>query len=246
MATLVAGPAWATLSIELLWTQNGGADRCDVLPGDTIGTNVIEADPGEEISLDVILTVDEAGVDTYSVSVVFDEDLLDELDIVEICEFEHVSRGIDCDPLIQEQIGLDCFDDFGPTLTNLSGGVTSADDSDGANAGLVVGFEASAPVEGPDAGPVNLSFRAGRIVFLVTDNVQSDGADLAGSLLSEVDGYLDNSLVDEIIASELPDPGLVPGFANVDAPEPSPSLLAAAGLGIVSMLRRARRAVQVR
>jgi hypothetical protein len=232
----LAGTAQAALSVELRWTDTTGA-------GET-GSDVIVAEPGDEVTLDIIVTIDSAGVDFYTLSVVFDDDLMDELDIVETIEFEHVANN-QCDPLIIEQLGPfpDCANVslFGPELKNQTEGIVSEVESDATTAGLAEGFEAATPLLGPDAGPADVYFRVGRIVFLVTENVASDGADLEGSILTGADGYADNSLAFFVGIDDMPSPAVTPGFATVNAPEPGAAVLGAAAAATLAGLHRRRR-----
>ncbi len=231
--TTIASPARAVLTIDLEWTATTGSGA--------IGSNTIAAEPGDELTLDIIATVDGAGVDQYSLSVEFDFDGGDELDLVETFEFSH-EAVIPCDPLIEEQLGElpACFDNFGPELVNLSQGIASETESSAGQPGLAEGFEAATTKAGPDAGPTNLSFRVGRIVFRVTENVTTDGDDIEGSLISAIDGYADNA-GNAVFPEDLPDPALVPGFAAVDVPEPSAAVLAGAALATLVGLRRTTR-----
>ncbi len=88
-ALLWAESAQAALTVELRWVATTGFG--------TTGGNFIQAEPGDRLTLDIFIIVDEAGVLNYSISVVFDADLGDELDLVETEEFEHVAT-LPCDP----------------------------------------------------------------------------------------------------------------------------------------------------
>lgn len=254
LALLVAVPASADFAIDLLWTSSTGSG----VPG----SNVISASPGDELELDIIATVDAAsyerdldgnitavlapgGVDAYSLSLEFDLAGLDELDLLETTELDHMAR-FPCDPLIEAQLGpLACFDDFGNELVNMDLGIEEEIESEPGFTGLAAGFEAGAALPGPGMGVENLSFRVGRIRFLVTENVASGGFDLEASLLVDLlDGYSDDSLTLFMVPGDLPDPRIVPGFARVDrVPEPGAGLLAAAAVGVLAGLRSARRRV---
>ena len=74
------GAVQAVLAVDLVWISKNDVD----LPG----TDVIEASPEDTLVLEIRITVDSAGVDAYSISVAFDEDGMDELDLVSTVEFE--------------------------------------------------------------------------------------------------------------------------------------------------------------
>jgi hypothetical protein len=66
----------AQTSLELIWSATTGAG--------TPGSSAIAAEAGDQISLDVRLQIDFRGVQQYLYDLLFDVDLLDELDIVSI------------------------------------------------------------------------------------------------------------------------------------------------------------------
>ncbi len=139
-----AGAAQAVLTVELVWISKNDVD----LPG----TDVIEASPEDTLVLEIRITVDSAGVDAYSISVAFDEDGMDELDLVSTVEFEP------------------------PELTNLNSGIESEVDSSNGIGGRAEGFDAVTL----GTGPTNITLPIGQITFVVTDIVAADGDDLEG------------------------------------------------------------------
>jgi hypothetical protein len=236
-----AQSAGAAMTLDLEWTATTGSG----VPG----SNAIYAQPGDEVTLDIIATVDEVGVDAYQVSVAFDLNQLDELDLIEAIEFDH-QANVDCDPLIEEQLGPfpACFTNFGNELVNATPGTIELEiESSPGVEGLAGGFEAVAEDPPPDAGVVSLSFRVGRVRFLVTDNVASNGFDLEGTLILEPtkdnagDGYVSNDLMIQVLPESLPSGDFTPGFASVNVPEPSAAVLVAAALAGVGWLRRSTR-----
>ena len=234
---LAAHEASAVFTVELQWVSTTGAGQ--------VGSSIIDARPGDELELDVIAHVDSVGVDSYQVSVAFDLNLLDELDLLEVTELEHVAQ-IPCDPLIEAQLGAFplCFNDFGNELVNFNAGIEVEDESSPGVEGLAGGFEAGAPKIGPGEGVLDLSFRVGTLRFLVTGNVASNGDDLEGTLILEgerTDGYIDDSLGLIVLPEDLPSPDFVPGFAAVNVPEPAAGLLSLAALAAITGLRRSAR-----
>lgn len=253
LSLVSAGAARADLALDLVWTSTTGSG--------VTGSNVIDAVPGDVLELDVIATVDAAvyttdgqgnlvvvspgGVDNYSLSVEFDLAGLDELDLLDAIEFDHTA-SVDCDPLIEEQLGPfpACYNDFGNELVNATPGIADEIESEPGFTGLAAGFEAGADMLGPGAGVSNMYFRVGRLVFLVTDNVATNGDDIEGSLLvNMLDGYLDDSLSLLVLTEDMPNPHIVPGFAAVNVPEPDAGLLAGIALATLAVLRSARRRV---
>ena len=127
VAGIWAGGAQATLTVDIVWVGTTGSG--------TTGGTIIEAVPGDRLTADIFVYVDAAGVRNYSMSVVVDVDLMDELDIVSTEEFDHV-RSLSCMPL------PNCFNNFGPELNNANVGVEAENESDDMNEGSVDGFEA--------------------------------------------------------------------------------------------------------
>ena len=222
LALVWAESAQAALTVQLVWVATTGSG----IPGG----DRIRAEPGDRLTLDIFIIVDEAGVLSYSISVVFDADLGDELDLVETEEFDHVAT-LPCDPFPE------CFEEFGPEMTNENEGIEAENESDDMNPGSAEGFEADAV--GAE-GPSDITIRIGRIIFDVTENVLADGADIEASLFADSDGYLDNNL-DAVLPEDLPHPDFTPGFA----PEPNGGLLAAAAMTTITWLHRRRQSARV-
>ncbi len=218
----IAGAAQASIGVELVWISTTGSG----IPG----SSVIEAEPGDELVLEIRIHVDSAGVQGYGLSVLFDDRLMDELDIVSVEELDDIPT-LECEPFPS------CFSQN--PLTNVTMGVVETEtESDADTAGLVGSFEAIAKAID---GPVDFMSPVGRITFQVTDNVDTNGPDLEGSVLTGTDGYLDNNL-DFVGIDDMPSPLVTPGFAAVSLlPEPGASSLAAGALVTLAWLRRRAR-----
>jgi len=175
----VAAAAPAAVTIEFVWTSSTGAG----VPG---GAS-IAAVPGDQLVGEVRVTPDAGGVGAYSVSLAFDSDLGDELDLVGVSEFL---------PGVMEY-------NFSP------GAVESTAESTGASAGSVDSIEAVVlTVPGPTSG----SFVAAEVTFAVTANVATDGDDVfLGAFNSPVDGVGDNAyaLVTPVFVHAAVDQGAV-------------------------------------
>jgi len=125
----------------------------------------------------------------------------------------------------------DCF--IQPALFNFNSGVEGEFESTRLASGLVEGFEAFTSL---DDGPASFRSPIGEIVFVVTERVDRHDEGIEGSILTEIDGYLDNDLV-FIGIDDLPDPAFVPAFA----PEPSTGASGLAAIATLAMLRARRR-----
>ena len=211
----IASPAQAVLTVDLVWVATTGSG--------TTGFSRIEAEPGDMLTLEIAIIVDEAGVEGYTLSVEFDADLGDELDFVSAEEFDNVPTNA-CDPI------PNCL--LPPKLTNLTMGIGTVIESTPSQPGLVPSFEATTAA---NDGPASFRSPIGEIIFLVTPNVSADGIDLEGSILTAVDGYIDNDSID-IGIDDLPDPAFEPGFA----PEPTTGSLGLAALATLAWLRSRR------
>jgi hypothetical protein len=212
-----ADEARATLTVELVWIDTTGSG--------TTGSSTIEAEPGDELTLEVAILVDEAGVEGYSLSVEFDVGFADELDIVSTEELDGIPT-VECTPFPA------CFEQS--ELNNADPGIDAEIESSRFQSGMAQGFEAF-NASSTQPGPVSFRSPIGRIVFLVTDHVARDAMDLEGSILTDSDGYLDNAL-NFVGLEDLPHPAFVPGFA----PEPRAGALALAALATVAWLRGSR------
>ena len=138
-----ADHAAAVVTVEIVWTATTG-------PG-TPGGSSIAARPGDVLTAQLRVAADAAGVCCAAVSVEFDRDLGDELDLVSATELS-----------------------FAP-LSPLTPGVEGSQESDGAQLGRVLTIESFSPAA---PGPVSSSFALGEITFEVTANVVSDGDDV--------------------------------------------------------------------
>jgi hypothetical protein len=145
------------------------------------------AAPGDTLTAEIRVTADAAGISSYGVSVDFDIDLGDELDLISASEL--LPPGF---------------------AFNLSAGVGGTTESTPAVAGAVETFEAATFA----AGPVSTTFTAGTLALVVTANVATDGLDLVPFLLFGVDGIFDNAGLDASDAAtfvgasvNVPEPG---------------------------------------
>jgi MYXO-CTERM domain-containing protein len=167
-----------------VWTSTTGAG--------TPGSSQIVAAPGDQLVGEIRVTPDAGGVGGYAVSLEFDTDLENELDLVSASET--LPAGMD---------------------GNLSTGVVSpTQESTAGQVGRILSFEAVSLTAGPTSG----TFVAGVVTFDVTANVANDGADvLTGGFNVDFDAVGDNAnaLVTPIYRSasvnaSQPVPGLAP------------------------------------
>ena len=209
------------MAVDLVWTATNGSG--------TTGESMIAAEPGDVITLEVQITADAAGVCCAALSLRFDDDLQDELDLVNATETQLVLPG-----------------PFSP----LNSGVQDTRESDANQSGLVLTFEGMSPTSD---GPASSTFTLGQVDFLVTSHVGGDAADVdveVGFFNPGVDAIGDN-------ASQLVPSGEITfGTASVEpATAPVPLLgrwgvvalvLALASLGTIMVSRRFRRPVTTR
>jgi hypothetical protein len=156
---LAPAAALATPIVSIVWTATTGSGAT--------GSNVIEARPGDLLTAQVRLSPDSTGVSSYGISLRFDTDLADELDLLGAVEF------------------------LPPGFSFvLSTGVASTQESELFREGHVFTCEAVAAGNGPTGG----TFSICQLDFRVTANVVTDGADLfTGLFNSGVDGIFDNA-----------------------------------------------------
>lgn len=157
-ATLAIEASATTVGIRFTGTTGGGI----------IGTNSIDAAPGDVLTAIVGLTADAFGVSSYGVSVQYDIDLGDELDLLSATELLNA-----------------------PFQFNSTVGCASTQESSAAQLGNVLNCEAATFGAGPPPPPtVDII----ELMFLVTGNVATDGFDIETGFFSVgFDGMFDNA-----------------------------------------------------
>jgi hypothetical protein len=155
---LLAPNVWAA-AVSFEWTATTGSG--------SPGSNFILAAPGDQVTLDILLTADASGVSSYGISMEFDNDLGNELNLLNATELLP-----------------------GGFLFNLTPGVAGTVESDASTVGRVNTFEAATF----GAGPVSTTFVIGQVRFLATASLVTDGSDIfAGLFNSGIDGLFNNS-----------------------------------------------------
>jgi hypothetical protein len=152
------GPAHAAASVAVVWTSTTGAG--------TPGSSSIDAAPGDQLVAEIRITADAAGVSVYGVSLEFDTDLENELDLVNATEL--LPAG----------------------MSQLTSGVGSTQESTAGQEGNALLFEA---IKAGAPGPTSTTVVAGQLTFDVTANVASDGDDVFSGKFGIQDGALDNA-----------------------------------------------------
>jgi hypothetical protein len=159
-----------TTFVDLEWAGTGGS-------------NTIGASPGDQLTLEIYVQDADLGITSYGVSIAFDTDLMDELDLVgdptELC----------------------------PLGSCLTTGVDSTQESTfGSQVGFVYTFESVTF----GAGSFDRML-VGTIDFEVTENVASDGWDVfSGEFNTGIDAFFDaqgQPLSPEFGYAQVPEPG---------------------------------------
>jgi hypothetical protein len=218
---LGATVAGASATGSLVWVGTTGTG--------TTGSDSIDAQVGDVLTIDLFYTTDAAGVKAIAVTLDFDYDLEDELDLVSATEYNSKAT-YNCSPFPT------CYISFGPELSNFNPGVSGSQESSAAQKGSVNTFEQQTGGTGPNGTTI----RIGTVVFTVTANVNTDGdlnGDLEMSFLSPPDGYLTNAL-GFVGPNDLPNAGWIPGFAVV---APEPGTFALIGLGVLGIAYAGRK-----
>jgi uncharacterized repeat protein (TIGR01451 family) len=136
--------------VEVIWTSTTGEG--------TPGSSAIVAAPGDELTAELLLTPAVVGLEGYGISIEFDTDLADELDLVS-------ATGI------------------APTgIPPVGGNPESTQESSPSQRGNVLSFAA-----GPGELPVE-TLVIGELVLVVTENVLSDGIDVFSGVFTPTDG----------------------------------------------------------
>jgi hypothetical protein len=126
----------------------------------------VQAAPGDQLTAQVLVTADAAGISSYGVSLTFDDDLMNELNLVSVTELLPVGLAL-----------------------NVTPGVSGTTESTGAVRGRIDTFEAATLASGPVSG----TFAIGTVVFSVNASVATDGIDVIPGLFNTgIDGLFDN------------------------------------------------------
>lgn len=194
------GSAAATPLVDLVFTHQDGVP----IPG----TSSVVAAPGTMLTLRIDVSAGPEGLSAYGLSILFDSDLGDELDLDgPDAAIERLPSGFDF---------------------QITEGVGDTRESDASQGGAVLTYEAGTFL----AGPASARFTIGELRFVVTQNVATDGPDIFAGLFNPgVDGLLDNA------GGDL-GPLATFGSASVNVPEPSSLLLGVLGLTGLGIRRR--------
>jgi hypothetical protein len=145
-----------SITVDMTWTSTSGSGA--------VGSNTIQASPGDTLTLSVTLTnTVGTGIRAYGVSFIFDDDLMDELDLV----------------------GVNAPGNPGFPLVFPPGPVQ---ESTSTQEGRIETIAAATLTNAGD-GP----FLIAEITFLVTANVKGDGPDVLSGLFAAPDGLGDGS-----------------------------------------------------
>ncbi len=144
-----AGSFFDEPTVEIVWTASDGIG--------TPGGPAIEAAPGDTLTATVYLSTTIEGVSAYNLSLRFDTDLGDELDLLAVA------------PIISAW------------TTAVGGNPASTSESSTSSGGEIAALSASAD---PFPGPRRGTFPIARVTFQATANVTSDGPDVLSNLSS--------------------------------------------------------------
>ena len=172
----------AAATVDLIWVSSSNTDPVHT-PYIGLGTSATMAHPGDHIGLQINLTAGTEGLSSWGISLAFDFDLQDELNVLHPPNEFGLNPTITCTPFPA------CF--FGtPTLASFTPGVSLVVESFPGVAGFVFTFEAGTLNNGVSASFG--SFKIGEVWFEV-NSPATDGPDISsGFFNSGADGAFDN------------------------------------------------------
>ncbi|MEM9175353.1 MAG: thrombospondin type 3 repeat-containing protein [Myxococcota bacterium] len=160
---LYAGPGAAEVMIDARWFATSGSGRA--------GGHVIQAESGDQLTAKIFLHADELGIGRYAVSVVFDEDGANELDLVSVTT--SLPSGFDAEAIPNPASQVDS----GPSAS-----------------GAILGISAETT---DDFGPAATSFEIAEIVFTVNAPI-TDDYDVRIDLIDPDDRIVSNVLAPRV------------------------------------------------
>jgi hypothetical protein len=218
VTALIASTASAA-SVNLRWVAGETSDSSAI---EGLGTSslAIAAGAVATVTLDIEIDVDAAGLSSAFLSVEFDRDLANELDVSSVEELGWTSE------------------DGSRSLFPLTPGIDSMQESTSSETGKLYTFDGATLENGPES----TTFVFGRVVFTTNPGaVASDGPDIFVGIFNCpdlcIDGLFSNALDDNDITSSV-----TFGTAQLNVvPEPSSLGLLALGLGALAGAGAAKR-----
>jgi hypothetical protein len=208
----IAREAGATVTFDLIWTATSGA-------GPGVGTSTITAAVGDTLTLSLRMTTDVAELCFHGVSINFDTDLGNELNLLGFSDWSGTTYGTATMQMVYAPIGN------GPTAV----------ESTNAVAGRINTYESGFLTGGLIPLPVG-TYTIGTAGFQV-NTVSADGPDLWVGLFNGGDGVVAFNGSDFVPVTDL-----VFNPATLNVPEPgTASLLGLCLVGLGLAVRHSRR-----